>query len=419
MLLSKTRLNLFVVGALFTLLVGETLLLRSAASQTIRRVDPSAAGSGNGSSWENAFTTLQGAISASGNADEIWIRGGTYKPTTGSDRSASFDIGTNVTLYGGFAGTEDELEERDILANPTILSGDLNGDDTSGFGNRSDNSYHVVRIANVGNFAILDGLIIRGGNADGTSSSNQVGGGVLIIETTPTGEIRAVVRELSIIEECSALGSGGAVGGEAVGLEIRDALIRGNRALGGGSPETADGGALSLAYLRATQSRLEGNMCDGCLGGAVALNLGENDESSSLVNVEFIENMASGEGGAVLAVSAADFVNCLFAGNTAGTDHQTGPAEGGGLYVKFGATVTNCTIADNLAHNEYVNQIISLGVADRVCAHRELLRLRVLPEHSAGLRDPRRRPSPARSHLRRSFLGQLSASHDLDHGRRR
>jgi len=355
MLLGKTGLNLVAVGALLTLLVGQTLLLQSALAE-ILRVDPGATGTGEGDTWGDAFTSLQAAINEAADGDAIWIRGGTYKPTTGSDRSASFVIGTDVTLYGGFAGDEDFLIERDILANPTILSGDLNGDDTSAFGNRGDNSYHVVRVANVGNFAILDGLIIRGGNADGTSPSNQAGGGVLIIETTPTSEIRVVVRELSIIEECSALGSGGAAGGEAAGMEIRDALIRGNRALGGGSPVTSDGGAFSLGYLRATQSRFEDNACDGCLGGALALNLGENSEASSLVSVEFIENMASGEGGAVLAVSAADFANCLFAGNTAGTDHQTGPAEGGGLYVKFGATVTNCTIADNLAHNEYVNQ---------------------------------------------------------------
>ena len=57
---------------------------------------------------------------------------GTYKPTETSDFNASFTISKdNLKIYGGFAGTESTLAERNLNANSTILSGDLAGNDPS------------------------------------------------------------------------------------------------------------------------------------------------------------------------------------------------------------------------------------------------------------------------------------------------
>jgi hypothetical protein len=103
-----------------------------------------------------------------------------------------------VTIYGGFAGTETAVADRAIKDNPTILSGDLNGDDVySGTGstlsisNISENCYSVIRndfnVAAVGPTAVLDGFIIRGGNAnDGVISLIYGGGGMHNNETSPT-----------------------------------------------------------------------------------------------------------------------------------------------------------------------------------------------------------------------------------------
>src|SRR5690606_28024344 len=72
-----------------------------------------------------------------------------------------------VAVYGGFAGTESSLSERqtDSLSlystNPTILSGDLGVVNDS-----TDNAYHVIIATGLNNFT-LDGFSIRDGNANG------------------------------------------------------------------------------------------------------------------------------------------------------------------------------------------------------------------------------------------------------------
>jgi hypothetical protein len=106
---------------------------------------PAASGTGNCSDWSDACT-LQTALTRAIRGDEIWAAAGTYKPTTGTDRSATFQLQSGVALYGGFAGTETARSQRNPTVNITILSGDLNGDDV-GFTNNAENVYHVVTCA--------------------------------------------------------------------------------------------------------------------------------------------------------------------------------------------------------------------------------------------------------------------------------
>ena len=158
----------------------------------------------DGGSWATAFTNPQDALTVADEGNEIWIAAGTYTPDVGGsnfvgDRDAVFQMRYGVALYGGFIGTETERNERNGAVNSTILSGDLNGNDSDDPTTPSENAYHVVSGANQ---AKLDGFTIRGGNAERTGDSN--GGGMVNYGTSP-------MIKNCIFQNNSARGNGGAM----------------------------------------------------------------------------------------------------------------------------------------------------------------------------------------------------------------
>lgn len=75
-----------------------------------------AAGSGDGRSWKSAFATLQQAVDAAAEGQEIWVRAGTYSLTS------EIVVDKAITLLGGFAGNERKKEKRDPKTQPVVLS---------------------------------------------------------------------------------------------------------------------------------------------------------------------------------------------------------------------------------------------------------------------------------------------------------
>jgi hypothetical protein len=155
-----------------------------AGSDHIIRVDqnaPLTIGS-DGSSWTKAYRNLHDGLTAAQPGDTVRVADGTYVPDDGSgvksgDRTASFVIPNNVTVLCGYAGYgASNPDARAVDAYPTILSGDLNGDDLWGILNISENSYHVVSASGSGT---LDGAILTSGNANG-SGDDSYGGGVFL-----------------------------------------------------------------------------------------------------------------------------------------------------------------------------------------------------------------------------------------------
>lgn len=113
-----------------------------------------ATGANDGSSWADAYTDLQSALADV--PDTIFVAAGTYYPTSGTNRSLYFNLTDNKRIFGGFAGGEQWLAQRDIAANETILSGNIG--DT---GIATDNTHHVFWAENIVNGVRLDGLTIR------------------------------------------------------------------------------------------------------------------------------------------------------------------------------------------------------------------------------------------------------------------
>lgn len=137
-----------------------------------------ATGSNNGTSWANAFTSLQNALTAAVSGKAIWIARGTYKPTAALDRTASFRLKENITILGGFTGTESSATGRNWRRNATILDGDIGM-----AGNISDNSYNLIYAERISNTTVVEGLFLRNANADrNISTAVQSAGGAIYVE---------------------------------------------------------------------------------------------------------------------------------------------------------------------------------------------------------------------------------------------
>lgn len=132
---------------LFGLLCSSTVLSKNIF------VNHSASGSDNGSSWANAFPTIEQAIVAAEANDVIWVAQGTYRP--GNAKNSRYRMKNNVHLFGGFTGVEDRIEQANPFENLTIISGEI-GDPND----QTDNIELLMEFRNVGN-AIIQGFHFR------------------------------------------------------------------------------------------------------------------------------------------------------------------------------------------------------------------------------------------------------------------
>ena len=112
-------------------------------------VNLSATGADNGTSWTDAYPSLQSALLAAVSGDEIWVAAGTYDAPSGG-----FQLKNNVAVYGGFAGSETDLSHRAWRDNPVILSG-----------NNSIRVFYHPAALQLNSTAILDGVTIADGYA--------------------------------------------------------------------------------------------------------------------------------------------------------------------------------------------------------------------------------------------------------------
>ena len=101
------------------------VLLNINFSQAQTYVDTNVGGgTQNGSSWANAYSDLATALANATTGEEFWVAQGTYYPTSGTDKAASFTVSVQGTkIYGGFQNGQTLLNQRDWVNNPTILSG--------------------------------------------------------------------------------------------------------------------------------------------------------------------------------------------------------------------------------------------------------------------------------------------------------
>ena len=240
-------------------------------------VDPAAKGNNDGDGWNNAYTDLKEALNNAKAGDEIWVAKGTYKPTTGADRAASFALKDGVEIYGGFSGMEIERQERNYRDNKTTLSGDLGKS-----GDNSENSYHVITAKGLSDAAVLDGFTIAGGHANGDDGDSHGGG---IYCDGSAGECTPRLRNLIFCSNQARLHGGAMFNHGESGKsnpKLTNVVFSGNRAHNGGALYNNGQNGESSPIL--TNVTLSGNRADGRGGGIY--NSGDGGTSSpQLTNV--------------------------------------------------------------------------------------------------------------------------------------
>mgnify|MGYP001229183582 CR=1 FL=1 len=159
---------------LLSLALASSSLLSIQAQSTIY-VNDDATGNNDGSSWANAYNDLNEALTNSSTNDEIWIAEGFYTRTSSTE---TFRVDNDVRIYGGFSGNETDKDQRNIKANPTVVSGDVSWNDqgivSSSNSYMQDNAEHVFEVHST-NRAVFDGLII-----EHAFSTTAAGGGIYV-----------------------------------------------------------------------------------------------------------------------------------------------------------------------------------------------------------------------------------------------
>ncbi|MEI9955039.1 MAG: hypothetical protein WDM90_01690 [Ferruginibacter sp.] len=344
-----------------SLLLLQLLIAGQSNAQTY--VNAAATGTNNGTSWTNAYTNLQTAITNTTAGNEVWVAAGTYQPGL----SVPFNMKEGVKVYGGFTSGMASFSSRNYVTNVTNLIG---------------NGVGIVAFAStITNATILDGFKLNGNTTH--AIDNTAGGSPILSNLVVSNNINSTASR------------GGGMTSSATGHPVlNNVLFSGNTSVYAGgaislSTNSVVGGGLSLTnvtflnnstshplgggalYCNLQNSTTTGNlvMMDSVVfdgnttsannSGGGALYVTGNGGETIGTQVVFVNNTATGStfswGGAVYAVvsnSALRLSNTLFINNSV-----TSPNGYGGAFSMGTNSVGNGR--DTLINVTFVNNSVT------------------------------------------------------------
>jgi parallel beta-helix repeat protein len=258
----------------------------------------------DGLSWATAFLSVQEGVSAaqSEGGDQVWVADGAYYE--------ALLLGDRVQLFGGFQGTEESLEQRDPVANETILDG-------SGI-------QQVVLIHNASD-TIIDGFIIQHGM--GTD-----GAGIDCLNSTAT-----ITNNLFRENATENLGGGLRVSGQS-----STATVSGNRFLDNEAGYGGGVGATNQATLTLTGNEFRRNVAMLAAGAVTVINKCLAEIRGNLVT----ENVGGFCGGIRVFNSVATIEDNVVTANSSTN------GSGAGIFIRNYATVV-------ISNNQIISNVSS------------------------------------------------------------
>lgn len=189
----------------------------------------------NGTSWSKAVNSFATAFALTGpDVDtEIWVEAGTW--------AEAISVPPFTRLYGGFAGNEDSITNRDWQARITLID--------------ARNRTNAVQFDGTGPFSVLDGFNI-------TRGAGAKGGGIYGYAASPWVVNNVIYNNVADTQSVTRSGFGGGLCFEFGGPTISNNVISDNTAkLGGGIFIS------TLASARAVivNNRIERNVIDPTL----------------------------------------------------------------------------------------------------------------------------------------------------------
>jgi hypothetical protein len=298
-------------------------------------VDVEASGAADGTSWTDAFQTIQEAVDAAVGGDEIWVREGEYAPI-------QFTETKSLALYAGFpqriTNPNPDMENR----NPSLYETTIDGEHVVD----SSVQMRVPMGSTPPEYSVsLDGFTITGGGLiDDSGATDQPdvvkpGGGICILGIP---EMTVSISNCQITSNVAD--TGGGIYAQDCHLQVVNSVISNNTADGGGggvctqfcpfvaitgcdvignhdqSLESAGGGFFDVVSTAVSveDSSFVGNTSGGTGGGAIGF---LQTLTSFIRNCVFASNSVTGDGGAVYLYWCPpympQFVNCTFTQNSA------------------------------------------------------------------------------------------------------
>ena len=284
-----------------------------------------------------AYTDPQAAIDAaaqwssiSGYQAYVLVASGTFTVT-----DTSLSLKDNVTVIGGFAGTETSLTESELQGwGPSNATGATTFD--------GDNLITVFANTNIGPTAVLQNVVITNGFSDYGGGMNNDNSSPTLTNCTFSNNIASWSGGGMYNSDSSprltncTFADNGAVNSSVSGMDIK-------RTAGGGMENYCDTIGSSPTLINCTFS--DNTTFPGYGNGGGISNLSGCD--STIINCVFTNNSGYYSGGGIYNAGNAVLINCTFSANRA----PNGGDNGAGIFNNTGGTISlfNCAFTGNVS----------------------------------------------------------------------